>query len=31
VKNAVEKKKKIIIKMAIAVEDYWPRSFSPDQ
>ena len=31
VKNAVEKKKKIIIKMAVAVEDYWPRSFSPDQ
>ena len=32
VKNAVEKKKKkIIVKMAIAVEDYWPRSFSPDQ
>ena len=31
VKNAVEKKKKITIKMAIAVADYYPRSFSPDQ
>jgi len=31
VKNAVEKKKKITIKMAIAVADYYPKSFSPDQ
>ena len=31
VKNAVEKKKKIIVKMGISVEDYWPKSFSPDQ
>ena len=31
VKNAVEKKKKITIKMAIAVADYYPRSFSPEQ
>jgi len=31
VKNAVEKKKKIIIKMAIAVLDHYPKSFSPDQ
>ena len=29
-KNALAGKK-IIVKMAIAVEDYWPRSFSPDQ
>ena len=28
--NAVEKKKKIIIKMGIAVEDYWPKSFFVD-
>ena len=31
VRNAVEKKKKITIKMAIAVADYYPRSFTPDQ
>ena len=30
VKNAVEKKKKIVVKMGISVEDYWPRSFSVD-
>ena len=30
VENAVEKKKKIVIKMGISVEDYWPRSFSVD-
>ena len=30
-KNAVEKKKKITIKMAIAVLDHYPKSFSPDQ
>ena len=31
VKNAVEKKKKITIKMAIAVLDHYPKSFTPDQ
>ena len=31
VKNAVEKKKKITVKMAIAVIDHYPKSFSPDQ
>ena len=31
VENAVEKKKKITIKMAIAVADYYPKSFSPGQ
>ena len=31
VKNAVEKKKKITIKMAISVLDHYPKSFSPEQ
>ena len=31
VRNAVEKKKKITIRMAIAVLDHYPKSFSPDQ
>jgi len=30
VKNAVEKKKKIVVKMAITVVDHYPKSFSPD-
>jgi len=30
VKNAVEKKKKIIVKMAIAVMDHYPKSFTVD-
>jgi len=30
VKNAVEKKKKITVKMAIAVVDHFPKSFYPD-
>ena len=30
VKNAVEKKKKITVKMGISVVDYYPRSFSPN-
>ena len=30
VRNAVEKKKKITIKMAIAVANYYPKSFSSD-
>jgi len=31
VKNAVEKKKKITVKMAISVVDHYPKSFIPDQ
>ena len=31
VKNAVEKKKKITIKMAIAVLDHYPKSFTSNQ
>ena len=31
VKNAVEKKKKIIANMSIAVLDHYPKSFSPEQ
>ena len=31
VKNAVEKKKKVTIRMAIAVLDHFPRSFTSDQ
>ena len=31
VHNAVEKKKKIIVKMAIAVLDHYPKSFITDQ
>ena len=31
VKNAVEKKKKITISMAITVLDHFPKSFTPDQ
>jgi len=30
-KNAVEKKKKITVKMAIAVVDHYPKSFTPEQ
>jgi len=30
VKNAVEKKKKIVVKMAIAVLDHYPKSFTSD-
>jgi len=30
VHNAVEKKKKIIVKMAIAVLDHYPKSFTVD-
>jgi len=29
--NAVEKKKKVTVNMAISVLDYYPKSFSPDQ
>ena len=31
VRNAVEKKKKITVNMAVAVLDYFPKSFTPDQ
>ena len=31
VKNAVEKKKKITVKMAIAVLDHYPKTYTPDQ
>ena len=30
VKNAIEKKKKIVVKMAIAVLDHYPKSFTSD-
>ena len=31
VKNAVEKKKKITVKMAISVLDHYPKTYTPDQ
>ena len=31
VRNAVEKKKKIRVNMAVAVLDHYPKSFTPDQ
>jgi len=31
VRNAVEKKKKITVSMAITVLDHYPKSFTPDQ